>query len=60
MAIKRGDMPFIGIRDGICGYWRLGINVIHKSFRTKGYLSCIKSTLSPPFSGLDADLVACG
>ncbi len=31
MAIKRGDTPFIGTRDGICGYMSHGINIIRKS-----------------------------
>jgi hypothetical protein len=31
MAINKGEIPFIGTRDGICGYWRFGINVVRKS-----------------------------
>ncbi len=31
MAINKGDIPFIGTRDGICGYWWHGINIIRKS-----------------------------
>jgi hypothetical protein len=31
MAINKGDIAFIGTRDGICGYWCQGINIIRKS-----------------------------
>jgi hypothetical protein len=31
MAMNKGDIPFIGTRDGICGYWWHGFNIIRKS-----------------------------
>jgi hypothetical protein len=47
MAINKGDIPFIGTRDGICGYWRHGINIIRKSTPLEG--SRVKK--DPAFKG---------
>jgi hypothetical protein len=47
MAINKGDIPFIGTSDGICGYWRHGINIIRKSTPLEG--SRVKK--DPAFKG---------
>ncbi len=47
MAIKRGDTPFIGTRDGICGYMSHGINIIRKSTPLTG----VRVKKDPAFEG---------
>lgn len=36
MAINKGDIPFIGNRGGLCGYWRSGINIVRASSSLTG------------------------
>ena len=36
MAINKGDIPFIGNRGGLCGYWRSRINIVRASSSLTG------------------------